>query len=54
MPGEDVGEVILVTGGYDHAVKLWNANSGVTTQSYDHPNTVSFYVLILTFCTCPD
>lgn len=35
--------VALVTGGYDHTIKLWQAHSGVCLRTMQHPDSVSLY-----------
>lgn len=35
-------EVLLVTGGYDHTIKVWQAHSGVCKQTMQHADSVSF------------
>lgn len=34
-------QVALVTGGYDHTIKLWQAHSGVCLRTMQHPDSVS-------------
>lgn len=34
-------QVIFVTGGYDHTIKLWQAHSGVCLRTMQHPDSVS-------------
>lgn len=34
--------VILATAGYDHAIKFWQAHSGICHRTVHHPNSVSF------------
>lgn len=38
-------QVILVTGGYDHTIKMWQAHTGVCQRTAQHTDSVS---LILT------
>lgn len=33
-------QVALVTGGYDHTIKLWQAHSGVCLRTMQHPDSV--------------
>ncbi|GBP33760.1 Target of rapamycin complex subunit lst8 [Eumeta japonica] len=33
------GQVALVTGGYDHTIKLWQAHSGVCLRTMQHPDS---------------
>lgn len=43
MAGENAGsQVALVTGGYDHTIKLWQAHSGVCLRTMQHPDSVRF------------
>jgi len=35
-------QVILVTGGYDHTIKLWQAHTGVCQRTAQHTDSVSF------------
>jgi len=35
-------KVLLATGGYDHTIKLWHANTGVCNRSLTHLDSVSF------------
>lgn len=37
-------KVLLATGGYDHTIKLWHANTGVCNRSLTHLDSVSFEV----------
>lgn len=34
--------VILATAGYDHAIKFWQALSGICHRTVQHPDSVSF------------
>lgn len=34
-------KVLLATGGYDHTIKLWHANTGVCNRSLTHLDSVS-------------
>lgn len=34
--------VILATAGYDHAIKFWQAHSGICHRTVQHPDSVSF------------
>lgn len=43
MAGDTIGgssQVALVTGGYDHTIKLWQAHSGVCLRTMQHPESV--------------
>lgn len=40
-------KVLLATGGYDHTIKLWHANTGVCNRSLTHLESVSFEVIII-------
>ena len=31
---------LLVTGGYDHTLKLWDVGTSDCLRSFDHPNSV--------------
>lgn len=45
MAGESTGsQVALVTGGYDHTIKLWQAHSGVCLRTMQHPDSVRFFI----------
>lgn len=37
-------KVLLATGGYDHTIKLWHANTGVCNRSLTHLDSVSFKI----------
>lgn len=37
-------KVLLATGGYDHTIKLWHANTGVCNRSLTHLDSVSFEI----------
>ncbi|XP_030019732.1 target of rapamycin complex subunit lst8 isoform X1 [Manduca sexta] len=42
MAGDGTGggsQVVLVTGGYDHTIKLWQAHSGVCLRTMQHPDS---------------
>lgn len=49
MAGEGTGgggsQVALVTGGYDHTIKLWQAHSGVCLRTMQHPDSVLYLLL---------
>jgi G protein beta subunit-like protein len=34
-------QVILVTGGYDHTIKMWQAHTGVCQRTAQHTDSVS-------------
>lgn len=34
-------QLILVTGGYDHTIKIWEAHSGVCIRTVQHPESVN-------------
>ena len=34
--------VVLATAGYDHAIKFWQAHSGICLRTVQHPDSVSF------------
>lgn len=36
----EADQLILVTAGYDHTIKLWEAHSGVCTRTIQHPDSV--------------
>jgi len=38
-------KVLLATGGYDHTIKLWHANTGVCNRSLTHLDSVSLKTL---------
>lgn len=42
MPQNDQSGVILVTAGYDHTIKFWEALSGICSRTIQHPDSVSF------------
>lgn len=42
-------KVLLATGGYDHTIKLWHANTGVCNRSLTHLDSVSFKTSLSTF-----
>ena len=39
--------VILATAGYDHAIKFWQAHSGICHRTVQHPDSVSFVNMTL-------
>ncbi|XP_045498128.1 target of rapamycin complex subunit lst8 [Colias croceus] len=42
MSGDGIAggsQVVLVTGGYDHTIKLWQAHSGVCLRTMQHPDS---------------
>lgn len=41
MPQNDQSGVILVTAGYDHTIKFWEALSGICSRTIQHPDSVS-------------
>lgn len=51
MSGDGAGgggsQVALVTGGYDHTIKLWQAHSGVCLRTMQHPESVTTYLSII-------
>lgn len=40
--GTGGSQVALVTGGYDHTIKLWQAHSGVCLRTMQHPDSVTY------------
>ena len=40
MPQNDQSGVILVTAGYDHTIKFWEALSGICSRTIQHPDSV--------------
>ncbi len=42
-------DVILVTAGYDHSIRIWQACSGVCLRTMQHPDSVSVWVHFLVF-----
>lgn len=34
-------QVILATGGYDHAIKLWQTHTGISSRTMQHVDSVS-------------
>lgn len=38
----DAAAVILVTAGYDHTIRFWDALSGVCIRTIQHPDSVLF------------
>lgn len=34
---------LLVTGGYDHTLKLWDVGTSDCLRSFDHPDSVSCF-----------
>jgi hypothetical protein len=40
MPPNDQSGVILVTAGYDHTIKFWEALSGICSRTIQHPDSV--------------
>lgn len=50
-------KLLLATGGLDHTIKLWYANTGVCNRSLTHLDSVSFkpslkehFILYKVFC----
>lgn len=39
-------QVALVTGGYDHTIKLWQAHSGVCLRTMQHPDSVTYTMIL--------
>ena len=39
-PQNDQSGVILVTAGYDHTIKFWEALSGICSRTIQHPDSV--------------
>lgn len=35
-------QVIFVTGGYDHTIKIWQPHTGVCQRTCQHTDSVSF------------
>lgn len=49
-------QVIFVTGGYDHTIKIWQPHTGVCQRTAQHADSVSFnnyaklyYIIILLY-----
>lgn len=40
-------QVIFVTGGYDHTIKIWKPHTGVCQRTCQHTDSVSFCIVIL-------
>jgi WD40 repeat protein len=40
-------DCVLATGGYDHTVRLWRPNTGVSHLTFQHPDSVSPFTLPL-------
>ena len=40
-PQNDQSGVILVTAGYDHTIKFWEALSGICSRTIQHPDSVN-------------
>lgn len=41
-------QVILVTGGYDHTIKIWQPHTGVCQRTAEHTDSVIFtYIYIV-------
>jgi G protein beta subunit-like protein len=40
QPNNDQSGVILVTAGYDHTIKFWEALSGICSRTIQHPDSV--------------
>lgn len=47
MAGDSTGQVTLVTGGYDHTIRLWQAHSGVCLRIMQHPDSVCYNLLFI-------
>lgn len=41
QPTQDSHSVILVTAGYDHTIRFWEALSGICSRTIQHPDSVS-------------
>lgn len=39
-------QVIFVTGGYDHTIKIWQPHTGVCQRTAQHADSVSFDMII--------
>lgn len=37
-------QVIFVTGGYDHTIKIWQPHTGVCQRTCQHTDSVSFII----------
>lgn len=37
-------QVIFVTGGYDHTIKIWQPHTGVCQRTCQHTDSVSFTI----------
>lgn len=40
-------QVILVTGGYDHTIKIWQPHTGVCQRTAEHTDSVIFTYMYL-------
>jgi G protein beta subunit-like protein len=40
QPSQDAHSVILVTAGYDHVIRFWEALSGVSSRTIQFPDSV--------------
>lgn len=43
-------QVIFVTGGYDHTIKIWQPHTGVCQRTCQHTDSVSFSNFKITCC----
>lgn len=41
LDGTPSEQVIFVTGGYDHTIKIWQAHTGVCQRTAQHTDSVS-------------
>lgn len=42
-------QVILVTGGYDHTIKIWQPHTGVCQRTAEHTDSVIFTYIHIYF-----
>lgn len=43
-------QLILVSGGYDHTIKIWEAGSGVCIRTVQHPESVRIQLSTRSHC----
>lgn len=46
---QDSHSVILVTAGYDHTIRFWEALSGICSRTIQHPDSVNFHYYSLIY-----
>ena len=44
---QDSHSVILVTAGYDHTIRFWEALSGICSRTIQHPDSVIFVIFVV-------